>query len=77
MVLARKIQVDEALSSISENLHTPNVLVMVNNPLGYRKWIEVVGKERLIIGFSGAGSTLENGVVKYALAPSLLQPTTL
>lgn len=77
IVLVRKNQVKEALALVGKNIATPNILVMVNNPSGYQEWAELVGKERLMVGFAGAGGTRENGMVKYALAPGFFQPTTL
>ena len=77
IVLVRNNQIRDALALVSENLRTPNVMVMVNNPSGYGDWAGAVGKDRLMVGFAGAGGTIENGVVKYALAPKFFQPTTL
>jgi 2-dehydropantoate 2-reductase len=77
IVLVRKNQVRDALALASKNIDTPNILVMVNNPLGYREWIEIIDKERLMVGFAGAGGAYESGVVKYAQAPRFFQPTTL
>lgn len=77
IVLVRKNQVDDALAVVGKNKRTPNILVMVNNPSGYQSWINAVGRERLMLGFAGAGGALENGVVTYALAPRFFQPTTL
>lgn len=36
-----------------------------------------MGYERALFGFAGGGGTLEKGVVRYSVAPRLLQPTTL
>lgn len=77
IVLVRNNQVSEALATVGKNIWTPSILVMVNNVTGYQGWIDVVGRERLMVGFAGAGGTRSNGVVKYALAPAFLQPTTL
>jgi 2-dehydropantoate 2-reductase len=77
IVLVRKNQVKDVLEVIGKNNSTPNILVMVNNPSGYSQWADAIGNQRLMVGFAGAGGTLENGVVKYALAPGFFQPTTL
>lgn len=77
IVLVRKNQVNEVLTLLGSNLNTPSILMMVNNALGYQSYIEALGRERLMVGFAGAGGTLEEGVVRYALAPAFFQPTTL
>lgn len=77
IVLVRKNQIDEALSIIGKNVKTPDILIMVNNPSGYQTWTNAVGKERLLLGFAGAGGAIDHGVVTYALAPRLFQPTML
>lgn len=77
IVLVRKNQVDDALAVVGDNKNTPNILVMVNNPSGYRSWVNALGQERLLLGFAGAGGAIDNGVVTYALAPRFFQPTTL
>lgn len=77
IVLVRKNQINDALAIIGRNVNTPNILVMVNNPSGYQDWADAVGRGRLMLGFAGAGGTMENGVVTYALAPGFFQPTTL
>ncbi len=77
IVLVRKNQLEDVLKIVGKNEKTPNILVMVNNASGYQSWIEAVGRERLMLGFAGAGGAIENGVVRYALAPAFFQPTTL
>lgn len=77
IVLVRRNQSSEALKTVSQNTAASNILMMVNNPSGYAEWIETVGRERLLVGFAGAGGTNENGVIKYLLAPGFFQPTTL
>ena len=75
-VTLRKDQV-ESILPILRNNKTKNILFMVNNPSGPSKWIEVVGKERIILGFPGAGGKRENGIVHYHVVSSLIQPTTI
>lgn len=53
--------------------------ISVNNPLGYKKWINYVGYERILIGFPSAGGERLNGVVKYFIGKGpakLFQSTT-
>ncbi len=77
IVLVRRNQSAEAIRMAAQNAAAPNILVMVNNPSGYEEWIGMVGRERLLVGFAGAGGMNENGTIKYLLAPGFFQPTTL
>ncbi len=77
IVAMRKNQVAAILPTLAANQHTPNVLFMVNNPSGYDDWSQAVGKERLILGFPGAGGTLERHIVRYIVNSRQMQPTTL
>lgn len=77
IVMVRKTQVASVLPSLSKNHKTPNILLMVSNAAGYYDWIEAIGRERLLIGFAGAGGSLEDNIVYYTVVPRWLQPTTL
>jgi 2-dehydropantoate 2-reductase len=76
IVTVRKNQVPDVLPVLG-NRNLGNILFMVNNPSGYQQWIDAVGRERLLVGFPGAGGILEGDVVRYHIAPRWLQPTTL
>jgi 2-dehydropantoate 2-reductase len=77
IVMVRKTQVASVLPILSKNHKTSNILLMVNNAAGYYDWIEAIGRERLLIGFAGAGGALEDNIVYYTVVPRWLQPTTL
>jgi 2-dehydropantoate 2-reductase len=77
IVLVRADQVAELLPVLAANRKSKAILFMVNNPSGYEEWINAVGKERLMLGFAGAGGTRKNGVVSYHIVSPILQPTTL
>lgn len=77
VVLVRKTQLASVLPPLAASRATPNVLVMVSNPSGPGELIAALGRERLLLGFAGAGGTLDQGVVRYAMAPRLFQPTTI
>jgi len=77
VVLVRKTQLASALPPLAASRATPNVLVMVSNPSGPGELILALGRERLLLGFAGAGGTLDRGVVRYTMAPRLFQPTTI
>jgi 2-dehydropantoate 2-reductase len=77
IVLVRADQVSDLLPVLAANRGSKIILFMVNHPTGYAEWIQAVGKERLLLGFVGAGGTRKNGVVSFHVVSPLLQPTTL
>lgn len=76
VVLVRKNQLASVLPVLASHKATPNILFMVNNPSGYVEWADAVGRERLVLGFAGAGGTLVGHVVRYIVVSRFLQPTT-
>ena len=76
VVLVRKNQLASVLPILASHKATPNILFMVNNPSGYADWANAIGRERLVLGFAGAGGTLVGHVVRYVVVSRLLQPTT-
>ena len=64
-------------SSSAANHASRAFLFMVSNAQGSDQLAAAVAYERVLFGFAGAGGTLEKGVVRYSVAPRLLQPTTL
>ncbi len=77
IVLVRADQVSQLLPSLAANKVSKNILFMVNNPIGYDDWMKSVRRERLLLGFAGAGGTRKNGIVTYHVVSPILQPTTL
>lgn len=78
IVLVRKNQLKEILDILKPNTSIPNFLFMVNNPDGPAELIEALGKERVILGFAGAGGKRdEDGVVTYHIMPGWMQSTIL
>ncbi len=76
LVTVRKDQVKNVLPVLRDN-KSKNILFMVNNSLGPSEWIEQLGRERIILGFPGAGGKRENGIVHYHIVSSFIQPTTI
>ena len=68
-------QIHTALKELSSN-KSPNIVTMVNSLEPYSEWEKLCGKGRLIPAFPGAGGSIENGVLKAALTPWIIQPTT-
>jgi 2-dehydropantoate 2-reductase len=76
IVIVRKNQVASVLPDLAANLRTPNILFLVNNAAGSQEMVQALGKERVVLGFPGAGGTRQGYVVCYSLAGNA-QPTTL
>lgn len=68
-------QVHTALKERSSNL-SPNIVTMVNTLEPYSDWEEICGKGRIIPAFPGAGGSFDNGILKAAITPRIIQPTT-
>jgi 2-dehydropantoate 2-reductase len=70
IVVVQNQQIDDILPVLSKN-KSLNIVFVVNNPLGYDKWIEAVGRERVMIGFPSAGGVRKNGEVHYFIGKGL------
>ncbi|NMB88463.1 MAG: ketopantoate reductase family protein [Chloroflexi bacterium] len=75
VVLVRKNQLGPVCTMLSAAPRIQAVLFMFNNAAGPDEMIRAVGRQRVLLGFPGAGGRREGGVVHYILADS--QPTTL
>jgi 2-dehydropantoate 2-reductase len=69
IVLMRKNQVSAILPTLAANSNTRNIIFMHNNAAGFGETIESVSRERVLVGFPGAGGTLEGNIVHYGLIP--------
>lgn len=77
LVAIPKIAMPSVLPLLAKNTKTRTILFMVNTANDYEEWARAVGKDRLLIGFPGAGGDFAGPVVRYALTPSWLQQTTI
>ena len=77
IVIVRKNQMASVLPALAANQHTPNVLFMVNSAEGPGELIQALGRERVILGFPGAGGQRANGIIHYQITARSTQPTTL
>lgn len=77
VVLMRRNQVAAVLPVLTANRRTHNVLFMVNNAAGPDEFIRTVGRERILLGFPGAGGTREGDIVRYHILSPRQQVTTL
>lgn len=70
IVTMQRTQVDKVLEVLANNC-TKNIVFVVNTATGYDKWTEVIGKERLMIGFPSAGGERINGKVSYFIGKGI------
>ena len=77
IILVRKSQLADVLPLLAVNQHIPSFLFMVNNAAGPDAMIEAVGRERVLLGFPGAGGTRQGHIVEYAQVSAKSQPTTI
>lgn len=77
IVLVRKNQLASVLPALAANHHTPTVLFMVNTAAGPGEMIAALGRERVVLGFPGAGGTRVGHSVRCRLVSGKAQPTTL
>lgn len=77
LVVMRKNQVGAVLPILAANRATPNVLFLVNNAAGPDAYTAALGRDRVLLGFAGAGGRREGEVVYARLTQSGLQVTTL
>lgn len=71
----RENQTHTALAELSGN-KSPNIVTMVNTLENYVSWEKICGQGRIIPAFPGAGGSFEGNVLKAALTPKIIQPTT-
>ncbi len=76
VVMMPKNHLPEVLPILAANRQTPNVLFMFNNAAGPDEMINALGRERVLIGFPGAGGIRENHVFRYKVVSGRQQPTT-
>lgn len=75
VVLMRKNKISAILPVLAENQNTPNVLFMCNNAAGPDEMINALGRERVLLGFAGAGGYREGHIVTYKVVSGRRQPT--
>ena len=76
VVLMRKTQISAVLPILSANQRTPKVLFMCNNASGPDEMIDSLGRERVLLGFPGAGGVREAHLVRYIIVSGYNQATT-
>ena len=75
VVLMRRNKIPAILSVLAENRNTPDILFMCNSAAGPYEMINALGRERVLLGFSGAGGYRKGHVVYYEVVSGKRQPT--
>ena len=70
LVTVRRDQLTSAVPELEADRSIPNVLFMLNNPTGTESLAERLGRDRVLLGFPGAGGTRDRHVIHYALIRS-------
>jgi 2-dehydropantoate 2-reductase len=76
VVMMPKNSLPDVLPVLAANRQTPNVLFVSNNAAGPDDMIAALGRERVLLGFVGAGGTREGHLVRYIITSGREQPTT-
>lgn len=74
-LMVKENQVHTALKELSLNI-SPDIIIIVNTLESYITWKELCGKGCVILAFPGAGGSFDNGILKAAPTPWIIQPTT-
>jgi 2-dehydropantoate 2-reductase len=75
VVPVRSDHLAEVLFPLAQSRQTPTILFFGNNARGSEMLTQVLGRERVVLGFPGAGGELVDGSVRFLMIPQ--QPTTL
>ena len=75
LIAVRRDQLVSVMPELKANRGVATMLFMLNNPIGSNDLARALGQDRVLIGFPGAGGTLDGHVVRYALITQ--QQTTL
>jgi 2-dehydropantoate 2-reductase len=65
LVSMRKNQVADVLPVLAANQHTPAIVFLGNNAAGPDAYIRALGRERVLMGFVGAGGAREGHIVRH------------
>ena len=75
LITVRRDQVASVVPDFMANHGIPTLVFMLNNPTGSSDLAQVLGRDRVLLGFPGAGGTRDGQRVRYAMIAQ--QPTTL
>ncbi len=77
IVLMRRTQISAILPALAANQNSPAVLFMCNNASGPDEMIKALGRDRILLGFAGAGGVREDHIVRYVITSGRNQATTI
>ena len=69
LVVVRKNQVYDLLPILAQNA-SPNIVFMINNPLGPKEYTERLDKQRVMLGFGFAGGRREGDTIRAIIPKS-------
>jgi 2-dehydropantoate 2-reductase len=75
LIAVRRDQVASIVPELTANNRIPTLIFMLNNPTGSSDLAQALGRDRVLLGFPGAGGTRDGHLVRYAMIAQ--QPTTL
>ena len=75
LIAVRRDQVASVVPELTANHRIPTLIFMLNNPTGSSDLAQALGRDRVLLGFPGAGGTRDGHLVCYAMIAQ--QPTTL
>jgi len=75
LIAVRRDQVASVLPELTANHRIPTLIFMLNNPTGSNELAQVLGRDRVLLGFPGAGGTRDGHLVRYVMITQ--QSTTL
>ncbi len=75
LIAVRRDQVASVVPELTANHRIPTLIFMLNNPTGSNGLAQALGRDRVLLGFPGAGGTRDGHLVRYAMIAQ--QPTTL
>src|ERR1700730_3160209 len=67
MVTVRRDQLASIVPELSASRRIPTVVFMLNNPTGSNDLVKALGRDRVLLGFPGAGGTRDGQIVRYAI----------
>lgn len=78
IIFVRKNQLIDLLPTLIKIKNCQCFLFMLNNASGFEEFCQALGKERVLLGFPGAGGKRDpSGKVTYSILPAILQATQI
>ncbi len=77
LAILPKNHVSEVLPILAANRQTPSVMFFGNNAAGPQEMIEVLGRDRVLLGFPGAAAVAHGPRIRYLILSAREQPTTI